>query len=760
MTALRGQIEPCTPGEPPTEMNRTERPPAVEPEPAPAEAEPLAADIVAKYAAEGIDVAGLTAADAGILQTLEGLPYKDNEERLKELRELVGYVAENRRAAQNKETSAVEPEEAAAAKEAAETTGTIDEAEAEKMIPAAPKRDVFDPEQELRILLKTRRAVEDRISGKPEAEQADARELLRLAFRDRLEQFKEQLVEQRRGMSAILGSVREIVLSGIETEAGPPLGEMIELADQATDPGSPAEALAAHKKLDQMRHRLSWSNIKRAEWWKHGRPLEEIMSPKKTEIDQGVLQAAVKEGCDAARLTPEQRRVFERLAEKVIDRREAITAAKEHAPTPEALYRFCFGREPLGKVTVLEGPITLYFRCENLEDYALIFSQNFSDGEVSVSDEDRARATKTGGVSISATRAHAPNLERDPDLARPDGTPDPVKAEKRRQLLLRLKGAVIAENNTVPRKLLDRWRIYRHEEQHALKKIVGEMDMDRQTRTAAESLRRTEEAEAAYENLAERILDTVMAADKIRDKGGEPEKDLQELREQIGQKEKDQTAAEAAMDSKVGAYAGAWIESAAKDEILAYYLEGRLGEAVEIYDLEVVGPAPDDPDEPLNAELKDPYLKEAKTEGGIYDYHANPAAVDWIANGLVREAAAQEIVEKIYAPDENGKPVDRDEVDKQAIREEVALKDEQRRQTLRPLVRAAIKEHQKGYHQTLDDAKRAIDILESAGMGKPEIIDVLTLEPLKSWPRLASRLIDSRGKTAVAAGSGSAEKAA
>jgi len=753
MTSPKRKIEAC----PPAESSESERQPTAERPPAPPEAEPLAAEIVARYAAEGIDVSGLDSRDAHWLQSFEGFPFKDNDERVAELREIISEITEDRRTSEALPPAPRTPEEieeTAALEEAAETT------DAPEKVPAAESRlvagpgPVFDPEAELRRLLEARRLADQEVDRLPESERSAARKELRRKFKNDVIRFKGELMEQRRGMSSILESVREIVLSGIETKSGRPLGEMIELADRATDPLSPAEALAAQAQLTKLRRKFSWGNVKRSEWWMHGLPLEEVMSPKSAELDEQAMLDAVEKGSDKARLTREQRRVFERLGEKVLDRRRAIAAAKEQAPTPEALYRFCFGREPLGKITVLEGPITLYFRCENIEDYTLIFSQNFSSGEISVSDDDRKMAKKTGGVSISATRAYAPNLEQDPDLLSPDGTPDQDRTEERRQLLIRLKGAIIAENNTVPRKFLDRWRIYRHEEQHAFKKILGEFELERETRTTAETLRSCEESEAAHEATLDQVLQTVLNADGIREKGGDPEKVLQGLRQQVADREKEQDAAEAALRAEVETYTQNWIESMAKDEILAYYLEGRLPEAVEIYDLDIIGPEPTDPDEPLDAELVAPYLKESKDDGGIYDYHANPAAAEWVMNGIISEAAISDAVarydamEAAYATDKKEKK--NGDLDRQKIAAEIALKDDQRRQVLRPLVHAAMIQHQDRYHQVLDQAKQAIETLETDGMKKQEIIDTLSLEPLKNWPRLAARLVGGRGRTAAA----------
>ena len=55
----------------------------------------------------------------------------------------------------------------------------------------------------------------------------------------------------------------------------------------------------------------------------------------------------------------------------------AVKEAREKFPDDDKLFEAIFGRPSRGKIEVMEGPVTLYFRCHNTNDYALISKQTF-----------------------------------------------------------------------------------------------------------------------------------------------------------------------------------------------------------------------------------------------------------------------------------------------------------------------------------------------------------------------------------------------
>jgi hypothetical protein len=410
-------------------------------------------------------------------------------------------------------------------------------------------------------------------------------------------------------------------------------------------------------------------------------------------------------------------------------------------------------------VTVVEGPISLYFRCQDEDDYALIHSQEFAQGKLSVSSDRLREAMKSGGVSISASRADSPTLEKDEDLLDETGKLDETRLAERRQLLTRLGGAIIAENNTVPRSLTHRWNIYRHEEQHAMKRIMGEFELQKTGRAAAQDVLELMDIAQEESAQSEEILARIHGADDIRKSGRDPEAEIKGLHDRLAELEKQGKAADSRMKERLTRFVEDSIESRAKDEILAYYLEGRLAEAVEIYEMELTDAGPIDPTKPVAIDLVPPYLKRSKSKGGLYDYHAESGATQHILYDVMSEVesvnaemsgdqAAAEAPEEAPVPEEKTEGQAEAEIDS---REALAS-------DMRGVVERALDGHRQKYGQVLDKALGAIETMERAGFGKQEIIDTLAIEPLSRWPRLAARLAEQERRAADAVKAGQDKK--
>jgi hypothetical protein len=706
---------------------------------------PLPADIIERYAAEGLDLTGLTARDTAALRSFEAQPLKDNAERVQLLKELIPALRQLGQARHGEKQTAPGGDdhlERMAGPETRSEGGKIIEfLKPARKTAIAAESTPFDAEGGLQELIRQRAEIEDKVAALPEQDRAKAREKMHLEFGENLEHYKQEALEQRRAMTELIDSMREVVLSGIETESGLTMDKMIALADRAADPEDGPGAVKAASDIRSLRRPLKWRQMLRKEWWTRGIPVEEVMTPKKAELDDEAVMEAVERCGAKARLTPEQKESVDRMAETIIDRRKAIQDARQQAPTPESLYRLCFGREPIGKVTVIEGPITLYFRCQDADDYALIHSQKFAFGELSVTNEERADAMKSGGVSISASRAESPNMDKDADLLDEVGRVDETRLAERRRLLTRLGGAIIAENNTIPRSFMHRWGIYRHEEQHAIKKIMGEFELQKTGRTAAKDVLDLMEISKEESAKAEEILDLVRSADAARDKGRDPESEIKKLHDRLAELEKTGKAATKQMQEWLTRFTEDTIEARAKDEILAYYLDGRLADAVEVYEMRLTNPGPVDHTQPVDIDLVRPYLKESKTDGGLYDYHADPRTAQNIlyevmseAENIVAESSRAEDIEAAL-----GKfPAVEEKTEGQAeaeIESREALAND-----MKGVVEKALTDHRQRYDKVLDQAYGAIGTLEQAGFGKQEIIDTLAIEPLRRWPRLAARL--------------------
>ncbi len=141
-------------------------------------------------------------------------------------------------------------------------------------------------------------------------------------------------------------------------------------------------------------------------------------------------------------MSDKQKEMARQLVSAYEDKHNKIKEISEKNPDDRSLFQALFGRLPEGKVEIVKGPMTLYVRCESLEDYATIHSQRFLRHQ-DAGPEDKETAKRSGGVSISTSLI--PGLE---------GT---IIAEKSGWLGYRVKGFVGSDD------------VHRHEEQHAIR---------------------------------------------------------------------------------------------------------------------------------------------------------------------------------------------------------------------------------------------------------------------------------------------------
>lgn len=160
-------------------------------------------------------------------------------------------------------------------------------------------------------------------------------------------------------------------------------------------------------------------------------------------------------------------------------RHQSIKEARGKFPDENKLFEAIFGRLPQGKIEVIEGPVTLYFRCHNINDYARISKQTFLEHRDPKKSEIMA-ARAEGGKSI--------NTSLIPDL---QGT---IIAEK-------AKGEFKDEQK----------KIYIHEEQHAIKKLFNER-LVRELKLHETGASLVEQFRTERERVAElRVKDEIMA---------------------------------------------------------------------------------------------------------------------------------------------------------------------------------------------------------------------------------------------------------
>jgi hypothetical protein len=153
------------------------------------------------------------------------------------------------------------------------------------------------------------------------------------------------------------------------------------------------------------------------------------------------LRASIETLAKEYGLTFSQKQAARLFLNSYGERHANIRAVREQYTDDGELYQALFKRAPKGNVKIKEGPITLYVRCANQEDYAWIHSQSFLAGR-EMGEKEISTANMSGGVSISHSMI--------PDLA----------------------GAITAENSSHISPGYSSV-IMEHEEQHAMKKIFG-----------------------------------------------------------------------------------------------------------------------------------------------------------------------------------------------------------------------------------------------------------------------------------------------
>lgn len=110
-------------------------------------------------------------------------------------------------------------------------------------------------------------------------------------------------------------------------------------------------------------------------------------------------------------LTEEQGKITAKIFGTYKKKHAAVEKISSEHRDPEDLYRTLFAAEPKGEIEVIKGPMTLYFRCHNLEDYARICLQSklMNEGNRPPTEVEIEKEKNSGGVSITVARI--PGLE-------------------------------------------------------------------------------------------------------------------------------------------------------------------------------------------------------------------------------------------------------------------------------------------------------------------------------------------------------------
>jgi len=138
------------------------------------------------------------------------------------------------------------------------------------------------------------------------------------------------------------------------------------------------------------------------------RGIAEIISATRSIVEKNpdtpveVLLQRIDDGAKKYRLGTGEIYYFEAAVKSYQRKHVAVEKYRAMYPDNNDLFEACFGQKPKGKVEVVKGPMTLYFKCFNQEDYAFIY--NFGEDIKEISKDDIDKANRTGGVALSRVK--------------------------------------------------------------------------------------------------------------------------------------------------------------------------------------------------------------------------------------------------------------------------------------------------------------------------------------------------------------------
>ncbi len=161
----------------------------------------------------------------------------------------------------------------------------------------------------------------------------------------------------------------------------------------------------------------------------------------------------------------DQENILTLLFQAYTHRRKTLTKIRELCPDPSELYRVCFGKDPSGKVELIESPFMFYFRAHRSDDYAWVHTGEFFGKKYSKEEllKSRKGAQASGGVTWSSTLIKG--LSWSVAVERAVGSPYDEEAQSRftheeQHVLYRLFEEAIGQYRDLAKALPSRVSIY------------------------------------------------------------------------------------------------------------------------------------------------------------------------------------------------------------------------------------------------------------------------------------------------------------
>lgn len=148
------------------------------------------------------------------------------------------------------------------------------------------------------------------------------------------------------------------------------------------------------QKLEEFKEKLAYQKEGLAE-------MQEIMMLKIRENPDVSKEELMKEAeyfADEFGFNEWQRTVAETVIDAYLQKHKSVRENRAAYPDDKDIFRKVFGKMPEGKIEVIEGPITLYFRCYDIRDFSGIRGGKFYFGE-KITDEDIIKNKTIKGVT-------------------------------------------------------------------------------------------------------------------------------------------------------------------------------------------------------------------------------------------------------------------------------------------------------------------------------------------------------------------------
>jgi len=174
-------------------------------------------------------------------------------------------------------------------------------------------------------------------------------------------------------------------------------------------------------------------------------------------------------------MSEDQKKLTHSIIKTYTEKHQKIREVRREFTDDRELFRALFGRLPMGKLEVIEGPITLYFRLQNIKDYAFLRSNAFLQNRNPEPKEIRS-AQMSGGVALRETLV--PGLDW--------------------VAIVEKSSSSISGRDFKPKKPIE--RVYWHEEQHAIKRLFATQRRWQATWVSLENAKNDQERQEALKN--------------------------------------------------------------------------------------------------------------------------------------------------------------------------------------------------------------------------------------------------------------------